>query len=572
MAENRANITVSLNDKATLALNKIKLSAQGITNSFNGFVGAAKKSAATLAGIGAGAAGLTYFAKNANDAARKIDDLSGRYQVDSKLLQLAGALVAESGGSFEDAASSLGKLKKAMWGAQNGDKEMAEAFKGVGISITELKNMSPDEVLMRMADAFKGSDKDMAKQAVLLKTMGKNGETMMNALNQGAEGWREQNKKMIEDGRYFTAEQLKQSAQFDAAWNRVTGSLTGIKNALGLKLAQAILPVINRFREWLNVNREMIKGKFEEFLKNLPVIMETIGKVAKTAFKAFGFFVGIISKIAGMLGAEGSTWATFALIIGNTAFKFLGLAANVVKFISPIAKLALPALKILGYALGIAGRAVLFIGRALMMNPIGLAITAIAGAGYLIYKNWDKIKEFFAGIWTKIKSYFDGGISEIGATIANWSPLGLFYKAIRPVLEWFGVELPENFSEFGSGLITKFVDSILETFQKIKGKITGIADSVKSFFGFGDAPELPDTPNESVLYKMTKGTNAVTPAANAAATMADAQKQKITNDINIKIDSEGRPTVTDQRSQTSGTEGKNPTKINVKAGYAMATG
>ncbi len=35
-----------------------------------------------------------------------------------------------------------------------------------------------------------------------------------------------------------------------------------------------------------------------------------------------------------------------------------------------------------------AARAVLWIGRALMMNPIGLVITAVAAAAYLIYRNW----------------------------------------------------------------------------------------------------------------------------------------------------------------------------------------
>ncbi len=35
----------------------------------------------------------------------------------------------------------------------------------------------------------------------------------------------------------------------------------------------------------------------------------------------------------------------------------------------------------------IAGRAVLWIGQALLMNPIGLAITAVAAAAYLVYRN-----------------------------------------------------------------------------------------------------------------------------------------------------------------------------------------
>ncbi|MCN7692302.1 phage tail tape measure protein, partial [Escherichia coli] len=47
----------------------------------------------------------------------------------------------------------------------------------------------------------------------------------------------------------------------------------------------------------------------------------------------------------------------------------------------------------------LAGRAVLWIGRALMMNPIGLVITAVAAAAYLIYRNWGAVSGWFKQRW-----------------------------------------------------------------------------------------------------------------------------------------------------------------------------
>ncbi|WP_165773606.1 hypothetical protein [Zooshikella ganghwensis] len=40
------------------------------------------------------------------------------------------------------------------------------------------------------------------------------------------------------------------------------------------------------------------------------------------------------------------------------------------------------------------------------MNPIGLAVTAIAGGAALIITYWEPIKGFFSGVWDSVKGYF----------------------------------------------------------------------------------------------------------------------------------------------------------------------
>ncbi|NEN49248.1 phage tail tape measure protein, partial [Escherichia coli] len=133
-----------------------------------------------------------------------------------------------------------------------------------------------------------------------------------------------------------------------------------------------------------------------------------------------------------------------------------------------------------------AGRAVLFLGRALLMNPIGLIITGIAVAAYLIYRYWGPISAFFkrlwaqvtvafrgawsgikgiwsgvtgwfSGIWAQIKTAFSGGIAGVGRLIMNWSPLGLFCKAFAGVMKYFGIDMPKNFTDFGGNLINGLV-------------------------------------------------------------------------------------------------------------------
>jgi hypothetical protein len=133
-------------------------------------------------------------------------------------------------------------------------------------------------------------------------------------------------------------------------------------------------------------------------------------------------------------------------------------------------------------ALPLVGKGILFIGRALMMNPIGLAITAIAAGAYLIYKNWDRVGPYFLGLWAEIKQGFNGGLGGIAATILNFSPLGLFYRAFAGVMGYLGVELPGKFTEFGGMIMQGLVNGIKNAAGAVKGAVVGAADSSINYF------------------------------------------------------------------------------------------
>ncbi|MEJ7881297.1 phage tail tape measure protein [Acinetobacter baumannii] len=142
---------------------------------------------------------------------------------------------------------------------------------------------------------------------------------------------------------------------------------------------------------------------------------------------------------------------------------------------------------LLGQSLLFLGRTALIAGRFMLANPIILVAMAIAGAAYLIYKNWEPIKGFFVGIWNTVKSAFNGGIMGVSALIINWSPIGLFYAAFAKVLSWFGVDLPAKFTGFGAMILTGLKNGIMSKIGEVKaalsGAVTGVIDKARNILG-----------------------------------------------------------------------------------------
>jgi TP901 family phage tail tape measure protein len=142
--------------------------------------------------------------------------------------------------------------------------------------------------------------------------------------------------------------------------------------------------------------------------------------------------------------------------------------------------------KILGgtllFGLKLAGQAILWLGRALLMNPIGLLMTGIAVAAYLVYRYWEPIKGFFGGLWTEIKAGFSGGLSGILGLLVNFSPVGMFYRAFAGVMNYFGVELPGKFTEFGGMIISGLVSGISNALVSAKESVVGVGTSIKGWF------------------------------------------------------------------------------------------
>ncbi|WP_081026043.1 phage tail protein, partial [Ralstonia solanacearum] len=199
------------------------------------------------------------------------------------------------------------------------------------------------------------------------------------------------------------------------------------------------------------------------FMQNHPTL-------AKAAAVAVGALAASLLVLGPIMLAVASVLGPYAML--HILFAKLGVTGGALSGV----------LRGLALAFNVVMRAVAVLGRVLLLNPIGLLVTAIAVAAYLIYRYWEPISGFFSGLWQQVKAAFDGGIAGVSALILNWSPAGLFYGALAPVLQWFGFDVPAKFTEFGANIVQGLANGIRSAIGWVTDAVSSVASGAIAAF------------------------------------------------------------------------------------------
>ncbi|MGD7186259.1 phage tail tape measure protein, partial [Ralstonia pseudosolanacearum] len=157
-------------------------------------------------------------------------------------------------------------------------------------------------------------------------------------------------------------------------------------------LGEKVLPLYARGLELVGKAAEGATS----FMQNHPTL-------AKAAAVAVGALAASLLVLGPIMLAVASVLGPYAML--HILFAKMGVTGGVLSGV----------LRGLAGAFSVVMRAVAVLGRVLLMNPIGLLVTAIAVAAYLIYRYWSPISEFFSGLWQQVKTAFDGGIAGVSA-------------------------------------------------------------------------------------------------------------------------------------------------------------
>lgn len=150
-----------------------------------------------------------------------------------------------------------------------------------------------------------------------------------------------------------------------------------------------------------------------------------------------------------------------------------------------------------------------------LLGPVGLLITA----GWMLYSNWqgicggakalwndfsnwfmgwaNTIGSWLAGLWSGVKaavstaitglvdgvkSILDGGVGAWVTALLNFSPMGLLWNTFTTALAALGVQVPEQFHNFGSFIMDGLIGGITGKLAALKDTVVGVASSAASWF------------------------------------------------------------------------------------------
>jgi hypothetical protein len=337
----RAFIELALKDAA------FRKGLSGALQQVKGFGGGISAIHGAIAGLGsAGIIGaLLGTVKKFAAGGEDLDKMAKRTGVSGTALSELGFAAEQSGQGLDTLETSLKRMQKTVGGAFKGSKESWEALHRIGVSVSELRGLQPDQQFEVIAEALSKIKDPTMRAAGAMQIFGRSGTDLLPMMEDGAAGIAKLRKEAKDLGLSKSQEDISLAAKMAEAFKalgRVSGSIFS-------KIGSAITPVVL------------------EYTKVLTGMLATTGKWIKDN-------KGLVQTIA--LVATGGALAA-------AAFTVLGLSAALA-----------------GYAFGALASIMGAIGGAitLIASPLGILVAALL-AGVLYWALWTKSgKSAVAGI------------------------------------------------------------------------------------------------------------------------------------------------------------------------------
>lgn len=415
---------------------------------------------------------LTQFNLTADQMGRVGDTLTAaftRTNTDLRALgetmKYTGPVAAKLGISLEEAAAMAGMLaNNGLRGSDAGTamraslsrlasppKAAADALKELGVSVADARGkMRPmEDVLL---DLYKATQKygqvdqvsffkDIAGEEAfvglqtLVAAAGSGELQKLTRELQGARGEADRVAKVMADNLDGDLKNL------DSAWE-----------GLRIRISDLVDGPLRSVTQWLT----RVLEKITSLAQAHPVLTRQL-LIAGSALLAMTATIGSLSLVIGVLYGKLAT-----LRLG---FDILTRSMNVVRVLPALWGMVTGSVSLLGGAIGA------------LFSPVGLIVAALAGAAVLIWKYWDPIRAFFAGVFS--------GIME------RLTPLRETFERFGPVFDAIGSGISQVFNWFKSLL------SPMESSKETLDKCT----SAGEIFGnvLGGALQLVLTPAKMLL-------------------------------------------------------------------------
>ncbi len=517
---------------ADLGFSRIASSASKVGKSFQA-VGRdvstmAKRIVAGVGIVGGALFALTKRAASAGDAAAKSAQIVG---MSAREWQRTAFAAEAYGVEAEQLKQGLFDLNKRTVEAIRGSEDAQGAFKRLGIELLDNngKVKSTSVLLAEISDRFAAMPDDARKAEAADRLFAGAALQLIPILNKGSAGLRELGDEAERLGFVMGDEALAESEAFGKGIARLLALVKGLGNILATHLLPILNPLITSMGDWIVANRGIIDTGIADFVRRLPGYFATLLEVVRGIRAAFAPFLAALRWLVELMGPANAALLIMSVLIGgklifsiaNLIFTFGGLAKAITLTGFALGRLAIGGLiSMLGHLfLAIkAGAGIMGVFNAVLIaNPIGLvivAVAALAGAAYLIYRNWGDIVPFFADAFSALAKMFTGFVEIVA---------GLFTLDFTRAFE--------GLKSFLSGWVDWF-SVLFRPVLAIVESVSGFASRAGKFIGFGGSDDVPPG------------------APTGAAAVPVASRSEIGGEVRIGVD--------DERVRVKQVKSKNP--------------
>lgn len=412
------------------ALGNLKGKLSGVGAGFSKSMG--RLSTATALGAGA-LTGLFVAVEKSASAGDRIAKFSRRVGLTVEGLQALRFAAERSGVGTGDADKAFEKFGRSVSEAAAGTGEAGKLFSALGIPLKDSAGRlrKQEDVLLDLAQAYTKIQNPQDKLRASLVLFGKSGGGMVEMLNQGKDGVQGLMTEYQRLGGGLSQQQAINAEIFEDRLSNLKVTLGSLTNQLASNFIPVISDMMVRFQEWALTNTDTIQKFAEGFAQKLPQILDRVGSALMSLAQSAGPVIESLLKIMNVLGPGKVIFGALAAFIAGP---FVLSLLSVIPALFSVGSAFTATLAALGGVSGIMAAvggafsalsgvitatvlpAIYSIGTALLTTPVGwilAAIAAIAGAVYLIWKNWDTVSGWIMSAWGKVSAFLDTSIGKI---------------------------------------------------------------------------------------------------------------------------------------------------------------
>lgn len=275
--------------------------------------------ALTAAFIGAKKAldGLFGSLSNYGD---KLDEMSQRIGISVESLARLDKMAMLCGSTIEEFESAITRMQRSLEQAAQGGAQQTAALQRLGLSISSLKSLSPEQQFLTVAKAM-GDVSDQAERVALTMTLfGRTGTTLLPFFNEGAEGIQNLEDRISSLGGVISSDAA-------AAFGELNDSLDILKSTMtttAASMLSTMVPAVKKALDLIESTWAWVR-KLHESHRAVGVFVGTVS-AASAAFLACAGAMTVWSLAAGKLSAA-LKLVSSALALATTNPWTLGLIA-----------------------------------------------------------------------------------------------------------------------------------------------------------------------------------------------------------------------------------------------------